>query len=135
MQLAKMVMRIRYSKGFHSTILIQNFLSGFFRVRQYKALGALSVTGLPMGLFRSFDIVAPAKAACQALDNGFSRSLITLLVVRTLFVRLRAAPAAPAAEVGWLLLTMPLPLGGWMDTGANVVSLDGCCSKGGADGG
>lgn len=59
---------------------IQSFLIGFLSVRQKRARRGLSTTlgGLRTTLFRScfslsMALVAP-KAACQALDRGFSSS-------------------------------------------------------------
>lgn len=47
MQLAKIVSRMRYSKGFHSTMSMQSFRIGFFRLRQKRTRGGRSGIGFP----------------------------------------------------------------------------------------
>jgi hypothetical protein len=42
-QFAKIVTRIRYSNGFHSTMSMQSFRRGFFRPRQKRARTGRSV--------------------------------------------------------------------------------------------
>lgn len=71
--------RTNSKKGyFHSTMSIHSFLIGFLTERQKSALSGLSTTfgGLRTTRFRScfslsMALVAP-RAACQALDKGFS---------------------------------------------------------------
>lgn len=47
MQLAKIVSKMRYSKGFHSTMSMQSFRIGFFRLRQKRTRGGRSGIGFP----------------------------------------------------------------------------------------
>lgn len=71
---------------FHSTTSIHNFLIGFLRARQKRALWGLSGGGLPprrTGRFLLALIVVAPSAACHAVDRGLSGAVLPVVLVAT----------------------------------------------------
>lgn len=104
--MAKIVNKMRYSKGFHSTMAIHNFLMGFLSVKQKRALCGLSGCGLPLrrtgrlgavgagtptvlpGVFGSPPLIPEAPpfifvwaAADRAATSGVAAVLITVVIL------------------------------------------------------